>query len=177
MVSGRYTPAPNADLVSEDDTAILHSHFCALCTHFLSLAHNGTAGSIAPYPRWLCVVLNKAFCSRQGHCIEFCTSYRWGTEWEERGIQILGTHRGTNRTAGGPGKWQCQIYTPTVLQLYWPGQIVHLPLAEGIGTGVSPVRWGKNKMCVMRYCWHSQITGIPSTDLTSMKVQLFYCGS
>lgn len=76
MASGRYTPAPNADLVAEDDAAILHSHFCALYTHFLSLTHNGTAGSIAPYPCWLCVVLNKAFCSRQAHCIEFCTSYR-----------------------------------------------------------------------------------------------------
>lgn len=41
MASGRYTPAPNADLVAEDDTAILHSHFCALYTHFLSLTHNG----------------------------------------------------------------------------------------------------------------------------------------
>lgn len=76
MASGRCTPGPNADLVAEDDTAILYSHFCALYTHFLSLTHNGTAGSIAPYPRWLCVVLNKAFCSRQAHCIEFCTSYR-----------------------------------------------------------------------------------------------------
>lgn len=76
MASGRYAPAPNADLVAEDDTAILHSHFCALYTHFSPSLTMGTAGSIAPYPRWLCVVLNKAFCSRQAHCIESCTSYR-----------------------------------------------------------------------------------------------------
>lgn len=77
MASGRYTPAPNADLVAEDDTAILHSHFFALSILIFSPSLTmGTAGSIAPYPRWLCVVLNKAFCSGRAHCIQFCTSYR-----------------------------------------------------------------------------------------------------
>lgn len=48
-------------------------------THFLSLTM-ATAGSITPYPCWLCIVLNKALCSRQVHCIEFCISYRTATD-------------------------------------------------------------------------------------------------
>lgn len=40
IASGRYTPVPNADLVAEDDTAILHPRFCALYTHFLFHTHN-----------------------------------------------------------------------------------------------------------------------------------------
>lgn len=180
MVSGRYTLAPNADLVSEDDTAILHPHFCALYTHFLSLAHNGTAGSIAPYPRWLCVVLNKAFCSRRGHCIEFCTSYRWGTEWEERGIQILGTHRGTNRRAGGPGK--CHIYTPnsTTAELTW-SNCASSPLWRDRDRGFScKMRERERNVCDKpnRSAFgHLQINAIQATNLTNMKVPLFYCGS
>ena len=119
MASGRYTPAPNADLVAEDDTAILHSHFFALSIPIFSPSLTmGTAGSIAPYPRWLCVVLNKAFCSRRAHCIESCTSYRWGTDrllsgWSWGFKHCAHIQRDEKRTAGGPRKRGCHVNTPT----------------------------------------------------------------
>ena len=110
MARGRYTPAPNADLLLRMTQRFYTLTFCALYTRFLSLTHNGgTAGSIAPYPHWLCVVLNKALCSRQAHCIEFCTSYRWGTD-EPLSGGLIGWSWGDSNTActhTGGGRESC----------------------------------------------------------------------
>lgn len=76
MASGRYTPAPNADLVLRMTQRFYTLTFALSIPIFSPSLTMGTAGSIAPYPRWLCVVLNKAFCSRQAYCMEFCTNYR-----------------------------------------------------------------------------------------------------
>lgn len=93
MAPSRYTPAPNAESVADDDTAILYSHFCVLYGNFLSLTHKGDSWIYSTTSSWHCVVLNKAFCSRQTHCMEVCTSYRWGThrliEWVELKLNML----------------------------------------------------------------------------------------
>lgn len=76
MVPGRYTPAPDADLLLRM-TQRFYTLILALSIPIFSPSLTmGTAGSIPPYPHWLCVVLNKAFCSRRAYCIESCTSYR-----------------------------------------------------------------------------------------------------
>lgn len=83
-----------------DDTAILHSHFCTLHTHFLSLTHNGDSWiyttisslalccaeqSILPHAGPLYRVLRQLQ-MRDRQAIE------WGTDWVDQGIQILHTH-------------------------------------------------------------------------------------
>lgn len=76
MASSRYTPAPSADLVAEDDTAILHSHFCALYTHFLSLTHNGDSWIYSTISSLALCCAEQSILQQAGHCIVFCTSYR-----------------------------------------------------------------------------------------------------
>lgn len=136
MASGRYTPAPNADLVAEDDTAILHSHFFALSIPIFSPSLTmGTAGSIAPYPRWLCVVLNKAFCSRRAHCIESCTSYRWGTDgllsgWScgfKRCAHIQRDEKGLLVVPGNEDVTLIHLHVVIGVNLHWPLLRIHLP--------------------------------------------------
>lgn len=76
MAPGRYTPLPNADLLPRMTQRFYALTFALSILIFSPSLTKGTAGSIPPHPRWLCVVLNKAFCSGPAHCIESCTSYR-----------------------------------------------------------------------------------------------------
>lgn len=76
MVPGRYTPAPDADLLLRMTQRFYTLTLALSIPIFSPSLTMGTAGSIPPYPHWLCVVLNKAFCSRRAYCIESCTSYR-----------------------------------------------------------------------------------------------------
>lgn len=79
MVPGKFTPAPMLIYCwGWHSNSTLH--FCAPIPVFSPSFTKGTTGSIALYPHWLCVVLNKAFCSSQAHCIEFWISYRWWTD-------------------------------------------------------------------------------------------------
>ena len=109
MVLGRCTPAPNADLVAEDDTAILHSHFCALYTHFLSLTHNGDSWIYSTISSLALCCAEQSILQQAGPLYRVLHQLqmrdRRAIEWVELGIQTLRTHtEGTEWTAGGPVK-------------------------------------------------------------------------
>lgn len=86
------------------------------------------------------------------------------------------------------------IFTPLhvirlLLWLYWPGQIVHLLLSGGIGTGVSPVRERKRSRISVIWTQQRFRQYLHDTRLLSVKqqawkwvskwerTQKFYCGA
>lgn len=106
MVLGRCTPLPDPDLLPRMTQRFCTLTFALYIPIFSSSLTIGTAGSIPPYPHWLCVLLNIAFCSRPAHCTEICIIYRWGTDSLLSGGFIWGNGGGdlniayTNRSEG-----------------------------------------------------------------------------
>ena len=119
MVLGRCTPLPDPDLLLRMTQRFCTLTFALYIPIFSSSLTIGTAGSIPPYPHWLCVLLNIAFCSRPAHCTEICIIYRWGTDSLLSGVFIwegglkYSIHKQKWGSTGvvSVGKWNYHIYT------------------------------------------------------------------
>lgn len=141
--------------------------FCTLTFAFsipiFSLSHNwdswiySTISSLALY----CAEQSTL---QQAYCIEFCTSYRWGTDrplsggligWSWGFKYCTHIHKWGRTTVGVwiwhshfPGLTHGVSTAWSLLWLDWPGQIVHLLLSGEIGTGVSPGRGIRKKRII-----------------------------
>lgn len=93
MAPGRYTPAPNADLLLRMTQRFYTLTFCALYTHFLPLTHNGDS--------WIYTTISSLAlcCAEQSNLQQAGPLYRvlhqlqmrdrraieWGIDWVELG--------------------------------------------------------------------------------------------
>lgn len=96
MVLGRYTPAPNADLLLRM-TQRFYTHFWTLYTYFLSLTHKGdrwiysTISSLALCCAEQSILQQAGLLYRVLHQLQMRD--RRATQWVELGIQILHTQK------------------------------------------------------------------------------------
>lgn len=96
MAPGRYTPAPDADLLPRMTQRFYHSHFCALYTHFLSLTHNGDSWIYSTISSLALCCAEQSILQQAGLLYRVLQRLqmrdRQAIEWVEPGSQILHTH-------------------------------------------------------------------------------------